>query len=501
MAAAIALTVGFYTLAVLIAAALLALAILPWALGGAGNIWLSLGSLGLGLTILVAVFPRRIRFEPVGVRVTAAEQPRLVSTIDEEARATGARGPDEVYATLDANASVMQRRGRRVMFIGIPLLHLLSERGIRSVIAHEFGHYAGGDVRSGPWIARTYDGIARTIDHLTDDHVEEPWTLRVVRRPFVWYGSAFMRITAAILRREEFAADAAAARRVGRDAYVAALQRIHAYAPAFDAYWEHEVITVLQSGRRPPVLSGFGTYLRSSAIERLAGEHLEQRRQAVTDRYDSHPSLGERIGALDRLPPGDPDDSPPATALLRDPTRLEQDLLAELVAPEAAELPTLAWDDAAREVYLERAQALADRHGEVLGAATVGELADIVGDLGRVIGRLQQREPELTVEAAPHFAAALLTEALLVALVREGWTVEAGLGEPISVRRGDACIEPYAVVWQLRGDDVAAAGWRQRATELGIAALRLHEPGTNEGPGSTPGAFAQLAGREPPRAV
>ena len=35
MAAAIALTVGFYALAVLIAAGLLALAILPWALGGA----------------------------------------------------------------------------------------------------------------------------------------------------------------------------------------------------------------------------------------------------------------------------------------------------------------------------------------------------------------------------------------------------------------------------------------------------------------------------------
>ncbi len=159
----------------------------------------------------------------------------------------------------------------------------------------------------------------------------------------------------------------------------------------------------------------------------------------------------------------------------------------------------------------------------------MGDLADIVRDLGRVIGRLQQREPELTVEAAPHLAAALLAEALLVALVRDGWTVAAGLGEPVSLRRGDDCIEPYAVVWQLRGDDVATAGWRPRATELGIAALRLHDPaanqqpaanqhpatnddrganegGTNgleanEGPGSTPGAFAQLAGREPPRAV
>jgi heat shock protein HtpX len=476
LAAAITLTVGFYTLAVLIAAGLLAAAILPWVLGGTNNLWVTLTGAVLGATILVAIFPRRMRFEPVGVRVSANEQPRLLSLVDDEARATGARGPDEVYATLDANASVTQRRGRRLMFLGIPLLHLLSERGIRSVIAHEFGHYSGGDLRSGPWLSRTYEGIARTIDHLTDDDVEESWTMRAIRQPFVWYGTAFMRITAAIMRREEFAADATAAARVGRDAYVEALRRIGAFAPAFDAYWQHEVIAVLQSGRRPPVLSGFGTYLRSSAIERLAGEHLEHRTRAVTDRYDSHPSLGERIAALEDLPPGDPDDSPPATSLVSDPVGLERDMLAALVAPEVAEMEPLAWEDAAREVYFERARALTDHHGELLGAMTVGELGDRAQDLGRIIGRLQQREPELTVEAAPPMAVTLLAEALLVALARADWTVEAGLGEPVSMHRGDDSLEPYGVMWTLREDDVAAAGWRDHATALGIADLRLYQP-------------------------
>ena len=41
-AAAIALTVGFYLLALLIAAGLLAVAILPWVLNGRNNIWVSL---------------------------------------------------------------------------------------------------------------------------------------------------------------------------------------------------------------------------------------------------------------------------------------------------------------------------------------------------------------------------------------------------------------------------------------------------------------------------
>ncbi len=477
LAAAIALTIGFYTLALVMAAALLGVAILPWVLGGGGNLWVSLTGLVLGVTILVAIFPRRSGFEPHGVRVTSADQPRLLAMIEDEAKATGARAPDEVYATLEANASVMQAgRGRRVMFVGVPLLHILSERGMRGVIAHEFGHYAGGDTRLGPWIYRTYDGVARTISHLTDEDGDEGWTQWAVRQPFIWYGNAFMRITAAIKRRQEFAADMKAVERAGRDAYVEALRRIHAYAPAFDAYWEHEVSTVLMAGRRPPVVAGFGTYVHSRAIERAADEFLEHQLAEATDRYDSHPSLSERIAAVDACPPGEADGSPPAMSLLRDPDALETDLLVALFGPEAGELPTLAWDDVGREIYLERARALCAAHGELLGDATAGELAELAQDLGRLAGRLQAREPELPPEAAPDFAATLLAEALLVALECSGWTVETALGEPLTVRRGDELLDPYEIVGGLRSDDVAGAGWRERAAALGIAELPLRPP-------------------------
>jgi heat shock protein HtpX len=477
LAAAIALTIGFYTLALVIAAALLALAILPWGLRGSNNLWVTLTCAFLGVSILFAIFPRRRRFEPHGVRVTEADQPQLLGMVAEEARAIGARAPDEVYATLEANAGVMQaRRGRRVMFIGVPLLHILSERGMRGVIAHEFGHYAGGDTRLGPWIARTYDGVARTIGQLTDDDGDEGWTQRAVRLPFIWYGNAFMRITAAIKRRQEFAADRIAADRAGRDTYIEGLRRLHAYGPAFDAYWEHEVAAVLSAGRRPPVVAGFATYLRSDAIERASREFLESQLKERTDRYDSHPSLSERIEALQARPPGDPDDSAQALALLREPEALERDLLSALVAPEAAELPVLDWDEVGREVYLERARALCGEHGEVLGEARVRELGELAQELGRIAGALQQREPELPPEAAPGFAAMLLGEALLVALAGSGWTVEAPLGEPVTACRGPERLAPHEVVETLRSDAVAAAGWPERASALGIAELPLRSP-------------------------
>ena len=59
----------------------------------------------------------------------------------EEAQAAGERLPDEVYLTLEVNAAVLEiGRHRRVLIVGLPLLRLLSQRALRSVIAHELGH-------------------------------------------------------------------------------------------------------------------------------------------------------------------------------------------------------------------------------------------------------------------------------------------------------------------------------------------------------------------------
>ena len=58
----------------------------------------------------------------------------------------------------------------------------------------------------------------------------------VVRQPFIWYGNAFLRITAAISRREEFAADACAVHSVGRAAHVdGAASGSTRTRPAFDS--------------------------------------------------------------------------------------------------------------------------------------------------------------------------------------------------------------------------------------------------------------------------
>jgi Zn-dependent protease with chaperone function len=80
--------------------------------------------------------------------------------------------PAEVYLVPDVNAWVMQRGGlmdfgsRRVMGLGLPLMRILTCSQLRAMLAHEFGHYHGGDTKIGPWIYKTRGAIVRTVNSL-----------------------------------------------------------------------------------------------------------------------------------------------------------------------------------------------------------------------------------------------------------------------------------------------------------------------------------------------
>jgi heat shock protein HtpX len=476
-AAAVALAIGFYVLALVIAGALLSAAILPWALGGHGNVWVTLIGLSLGVTILVALVPRRHRFEAPGVRVTDDDEPRLVRWVEAEAAAAGERPPDEVYITLEANAGVTEvGRRRRVLLLGLPLMHLLTARGLQSVVAHEFGHYAGGDTRLGPWIARTRATIGRTIDQLSDENGSETWSQRAVRAPFIWYGNAFLRITNAISRRQEFAADGFAARRTGRDVHVAALRRIHGYGPVFDSYWADEVVPILETGRAPDVAGGFARFAENPWVGRAAQDLVDREiAESKPDPYASHPTLAERVAAAEALPAGEPDTSGPATDLIDDLPGLQDRILGQLLGPDAyAEFQPIDWADVGTAVYLERDVALAEHFADVLEGRVAADLGDAATDLGPLAAHVQRIDRDLEAANATAAAAAVLGAGLTVALAAAGWAVEAAPAEPVTCRRGDDRLAPHMIVNELREGTRPAADWRAEAERLGIADLALN---------------------------
>ena len=469
-AAAIALTIGFYVLALVLGVGLLAFAVVPWFVPGPQNIFISFGSLVLGGSILLAIVPRRIPFVAPGLRITREQQPRLFELIEAEARAGGEAMPDDVYLTLDDNAGVAQvSRRRRVLVLGLPLLHILSERQLRGVLAHEFGHYSGGDTRLGPWIYRTRETIGRTVASLSADEDEDDWwAARLTRQPFIWYGRTFLRITAAISRRQEFAADRCAVGSVGRDAYVAGLERSHAYGPGFDAYWAGEVVPVLELGRRPPISAGFQRFIAHERVGQAADRHLAAIREVQTDTYDSHPSMAERIAAIGDLPAGEPDDSPCSFDALQDADRVEADLLKDL-GLSLRQFEPVEWDAVGHDVYGARARKFTEQFEYLAVGITFATLADAVFNIGALADKVT--DPE--VEDRYELTAAVLGDAALVALEDAGWTISAEPAEPLGAVRGDDFLAPHVAIEAMRANELDAATWRTQVSELGIAELEL----------------------------
>lgn len=486
-ALAVLLTVVFYALALAVGVGLIAAPIVLYATAGMGNIWVALAMFGAGFVVLRAIVPTRGRFEPPDPELDSASQPELHGLLDEVATDVGELPVRDVYLDLDVNAAVAEvsqgigRPRRRVMIVGLPLLAALSPAELRAVMGHEFGHYVGGDTRFSAWIWRTRVALMRAVGQLG---VSDSWFQRhVVRGPFALYAMLFERLTAAVSRRQELAADAVAARIGGAEPAGSALRRVSASSAAFAAYWDQDVTFALEQQKRPPIADGFQRFLGANAIAARLDEVVAADLQAgEADAYSSHPTLGQRLEALGdddaSLEPLEPGET--ALALLHDVPRLERELLGQRFGAELdTDFDEVEWNGVG-ELRVRQSEALVERFGAIFAEHAVGDAASLVSDPSSL--RLAVRA-ELGDEATgaddaalDEFIGSVITSLVTNALGRAGWTIEAPPGEPISASRDEWTITLGLDLAQLNGseeDETRIADWRDRSSTAGIAALPL----------------------------
>jgi heat shock protein HtpX len=191
IALAVALTAGFYLLGLAIAFGLIGVPVAVWASGETFNIWLSGFMVLTGLTILRALVPPKPDDTGYGLPLAPGDQPRLRAELAAVAAAAGEEPPEAVYISLEVNAAVTEvggsliKPGRRVIILGLPLIAGLTREELRAVLAHEYGHYAGGDTRLGRWLWRARMVVIETVTQL---HHSESIGRRIVAVPFEWYG-------------------------------------------------------------------------------------------------------------------------------------------------------------------------------------------------------------------------------------------------------------------------------------------------------------------------
>ena len=354
-----------------------------------------------------------------GLLLTPADQPRLWNEVRAIAQTVGTRAPDEIRLAPEVNASVSEESrllglvgGRRVMTIGAPLMMGLSGQQLRSVLAHELGHFSHRHTALAP-IA--YRGQV-TLGHIVGQLGHESVTGRV----FKAYGGLYLRLTRSVSRRQELEADGWSHRVAGRTASAEAMREI----PALDALWMHflEEYAFRVEGVRPDdLLDGFANLLVSPRRQQEMAEIRRALPEEPSSPYDTHPSLASRVAFFESLPDdGIPDDETSAVEFLEEPEAVLNQLETEMFAP--TQLEPRPWSWIAENAGLQRAR----EYGAVLVRAT-SEVGMGAPDLRQAIvalGRGETRRlvgPYLAPDAPPEevdsAARALVKAAVAVALV------------------------------------------------------------------------------------
>ncbi len=478
-AVAASLLVGFYLVGLVLLGSLVWLAVQLWApLGGgiAGDV----SGLAAGLAIGLAV-PTwqvlRARPEPPDAVLLGDEQAsELWQLVRDVAGAVGTRVPDEVRLVTVVNAAVWEDagrvglgRGKRYLYLGVPLLQALTVTQVRAVIAHELGHYARGHTVFG---AVAYRG-GRSIEHTIDDIGPR----RVAGMLLTVYAALYFAVALAVMRRMEVEADRAAARVAGTTATREALKALPRLNAAWEATVEGCIEVAQQRGQTAAeMLDVYRSLLANPSLTdpRGAGTDADG---ASTSRWDSHPPLAERL----RLIGGDDSDSEPAApADLRAAIDLVIDRDAVLAAFDA---------DAFTTTLETAVQDAAERDADKLYAAAAEVAGTKRRGLGGVLDILQTGRGEALTMALTRAATSTDTShqhsltdsvvaavsATLVASEHAYWTYT--WGEPLILRSADdsplilrplvaqACADPQSVA-HLRAhlrdcglDEATTATW------------------------------------------
>ena len=209
----------------------------------------------------------------------------LLDTVSRQARQAGIGLPEvAVYDAPDVNAfATGMNRNNALVAVSTGLLRSMNRREAEAVLAHEVSHVANGDMVTMALIQGVVNTfvifLSRVIGHVVDRAV---FKTERGHGPAFWITSIIAELVLAVLasvivmwfsRRREFRADEGGAKLAGRDAMIAALERLQ------------------QSAKQPHLPDQMAAFGISGGI----GDGIKRL-------FMTHPPLSERIEALRRLP-------------------------------------------------------------------------------------------------------------------------------------------------------------------------------------------------------
>jgi hypothetical protein len=250
--------------------------------------------------------------EPDGLIIGSDQAPKLFEVLDELSDAMGGVPVHTVAISNEFNACIVQtpRWGvfgnyRNHLEIGLPLAMALSVEELKAVLAHEMGHLSGAHGKFSAWIYRQ-----RMTWRALESKFSEPSNVfdQVLGSFYGWYAPYFNAYSFVLARNHEYVADQAAAMATSTTALGSALMKSELIGRFLsDVFWKRLFDQVERSAEPP--YSPYSMMPRAFALaqkEWARADWLEESLRNYSSDEDTHPSLAERLAALD-LEPSVPD--------------------------------------------------------------------------------------------------------------------------------------------------------------------------------------------------
>lgn len=290
----------------------------PYLLFAAFGVWALIG--GFGYAIIRSLFQLSKSESKDRIEICESDAPKLFSIIKHTAESAGEKMPKHVYVSPDANACVFYDRpvlslfmpGRKNLQLGLALPYGLSIEELKSILAHEYGHFGQGSMRIGKIVATSYN-IAYNIVNAQafTSHAKLALLTRpLLNKVFGYVQRGYLQLSRAM----EYEADEASAKACGSDITISALCKSEVIMERFAGY-NNIVAGLYKTDNILPSSYWKGWQMYAELAKAYDGVILHANIKAsgpltteqaslvkLKDVWTSHPSQRDRINNIKDIP-------------------------------------------------------------------------------------------------------------------------------------------------------------------------------------------------------
>lgn len=276
----------------------------------------------------------RINHQDPGEPVTRTEAAALWQLAEEVAATLNTRPVDEIRITTGTDLCVYERgtwrdrmnnRAQRILVLGAAVLTDFKKDDFRSVLAHEYGHFAHRDTAGGDIALRVRNDIYKFCIAMVN--AGQNTRLNIAFHFLRLYDFLFRRISHGATRLQEVLADRVAAQAYGPAAFQGGLTHVIRQNIRFHAHANREIDEAIKAGR--PLQNLYAPLPDALRHDEEAQIKTALTRPTTDD--DTHPGPQDRFRLITPIPaPDRPAQSGTAWDLFNDSDAVISRLLAQV---------------------------------------------------------------------------------------------------------------------------------------------------------------------------